>query len=153
MLKPSDSNEAEEAVDVVFGKIKTALPPRDSVLIRHFGSVDVPVMASALRPQSFELCGAEADGAISWMCPFTYLRDTALPAMEAGAEGAGRPVPPLIAHIKLLSHQFAMPSQDRIRFDDGSHFFQRLFAELLADLGQGPALGVTEPYPAPDLVA
>ena len=33
----------------------------------------VPVMASALRPRSFELCGAEADGAISWICPFSHL--------------------------------------------------------------------------------
>ena len=36
---------------------------------------DVPVMASALRPASFEFCGAEADGAISWVCPGVYLRD------------------------------------------------------------------------------
>jgi len=42
-------------------------------------TVDVPVMASALREGSFELCGAEADGAISWVCPGSYLRDVALP--------------------------------------------------------------------------
>ena len=59
--------------------------------------VDVPVMASALQRRSFELCGAEADGAISWVCPGEYLRDVAIPAMQAGAARAGRPVPPLIA--------------------------------------------------------
>ena len=55
--------------------------------------VDIPVMASALQRGSFELCGAEADGAISWVCPASYLRDVALPAMEVGADQAGRPSP------------------------------------------------------------
>ena len=66
--------------------------------------VDVPVMASALQHKSFELCGAEADGAISWLCPGVYLRDVALPAMRAGAEKAGRPVPPLMAHAPVCVH-------------------------------------------------
>jgi F420-dependent oxidoreductase-like protein len=66
--------------------------------------VDVPVMASALQRKSFELCGAEADGAISWVCPGVYLRDVALPAMCAGAERAGRPVPPLMAHAPVCVH-------------------------------------------------
>ena len=68
-------------------------------------SVDVPVMASALQRGSFELCGAEADGAISWVCPAPYLRDVALPAMKKGAEQAGRPVPPLIAHVPVCVHE------------------------------------------------
>ena len=66
--------------------------------------VDVPVMASALPPGSFELCGAEADGAISWVSPAAYLRDVGLPAMKAGAEQANRPVPPLIAHVPVCVH-------------------------------------------------
>ena len=69
--------------------------------------VDVPVMASALQRGSFELCGAEADGAISWVCPLAYLRDTALPAMKKGADEAGRPVPPLIAHAPVCVHDNA----------------------------------------------
>ena len=67
--------------------------------------VEVPVMASALRPRSFELCGAEADGAISWVCPFSYLRDVAIPAMAAGAARAGRAIPPLIAHALVCVHE------------------------------------------------
>src|SRR6266851_4455589 len=66
--------------------------------------LDVPVMASALQRDSFELCGEEADGAISWVCPGPYLRDVALPAMRVGAERAGRPVPPLIAHAPVCVH-------------------------------------------------
>ncbi len=69
--------------------------------------VDVPVMASALQLGSFELCGAEADGAISWVCPGSYLRDKALPAMKKGADEAGRPTPPLVAHVPLCVHDDA----------------------------------------------
>ncbi len=68
------------------------------------GALDVEVMGSALRKGSFELCGAESDGAISWICPRSYLRDVALPAMEKGAKEAGRPVPPLIAHAPVCVH-------------------------------------------------
>jgi F420-dependent oxidoreductase-like protein len=61
----------------------------------------VPVMASALRPKSYELCGELADGAISWMCPLKYLTETALPALQRGAEGTGREAPPLVAHVPI----------------------------------------------------
>jgi F420-dependent oxidoreductase-like protein len=64
--------------------------------------VNVPVMASALRPASFRLCGELADGAISWVCPWEYLRDTALPAMQEGAAEAGRQTPPLVAHLPVV---------------------------------------------------
>ena len=67
--------------------------------------VDVPVMISAVRPRSFELAGRFTDGAISWLCPGAYLRDFALPAMAAGAEKAGQPAPPLIAHVAVSLHE------------------------------------------------
>ena len=51
--------------------------------------VDVPVMISAVRPKSFELAGRFTDGAISWLCPGSYLRDFALPAMAAGRGEGG----------------------------------------------------------------
>lgn len=35
----------------------------------------------------------------SWNCPDTYLHEIALPALWAGAEAAGRPAPPLVAHV------------------------------------------------------
>ena len=67
-------------------------------------SVDVPVMAAALGEGAFEMCGAEADGAISWVCPSAYLGDVALPAMRRGAEQAGRATPPLVAHVPVCVH-------------------------------------------------
>ena len=61
----------------------------------------VPVMASALRPKSYELCGELSDGAISWMSPLKYLSEIALPAMQAGAANANREAPPLVAHVPI----------------------------------------------------
>ncbi|MBI2767336.1 MAG: LLM class flavin-dependent oxidoreductase [Chloroflexi bacterium] len=62
----------------------------------------VHVMASALRPNGFRVCGELADGAISWVCPLPYLRDVAVPAIQAGAAKAGRSAPPLIAHVPVV---------------------------------------------------
>ncbi len=73
---------------------------------------DLPVMISALRRASFELAGAESDGAISWVCPADYLQSVALPAMKQGTEKAGRrEVPPLVAHAPICVHE----NKDEIR--------------------------------------
>ena len=77
--------------------------------------VDIEIMASALRKGSFELCGEEADGAISWICPGQYLRDVALPSMEAGAQRAGRETPPLIAHAPVCVHDDAEEARAAVR--------------------------------------
>lgn len=65
---------------------------------------EVEVMASALRLGSYEFCGEALDGAISWVSPYEFLLDEALPAMKAGAKKAGREVPPLIAHVPMCVH-------------------------------------------------
>jgi F420-dependent oxidoreductase-like protein len=59
----------------------------------------VPLLMSALGADAFELAGAIADGVISWNCPVPYLRDVALGALRAGAERAGRSIPPIVAHL------------------------------------------------------
>lgn len=64
-------------------------------------SLDTPVMASALQEGAFRLCGAVADGAISWVCPWTYIQRYAIPALRAGAIEAGREAPPLIMHVPV----------------------------------------------------
>lgn len=94
--------------------------------------LDVPVMASALRRGSFELCGAEADGAISWICPGTYLRDEALPAMRVGAERAGRSVPPLIAHAPVCVHDNVDEVREAVRaqiMNPRLPFYQRMLMD------------------------
>ena len=94
---------------------------------------DVPVMASALQRGSFEFCGAEADGAISWVCPPPYLRSVALPAMKEGAQRAGRSVPPLIAHVPVCLHEDAAAVRGAVREQLEIYptrpFYARMFAE------------------------
>jgi F420-dependent oxidoreductase-like protein len=62
---------------------------------------NTPVMASALQEGAFRLCGEAADGAISWVCPWSYIRDHAWPALRDGAASAGREAPPLIMHVPV----------------------------------------------------
>lgn len=61
----------------------------------------IELLASALRPKSFALCGELADGAISWMSPLKYLVDEALPAIAEGASAAGREAPPMVVHVPV----------------------------------------------------
>jgi F420-dependent oxidoreductase-like protein len=60
---------------------------------------ETPVLIAALGERAFELAGELADGAISWVCPPSYLHAVALPAMRRGAAKANRPVPSLVAHV------------------------------------------------------
>ena len=93
---------------------------------------DVPVMASALRRRSFRLCGEVADGAISWVCPGSYLRDVALPAMQEGAARAGRETPPLIAHAPVCVHdnpkEVKAAARQQLANYPRSPFYQEMFA-------------------------
>ena len=100
---------------------------------RTSNPVDVPVMASALRRRSFELCGAMADGAITWVCPGRYLEEVALPALREGAEGAGRPVPPLIAHVPICVHDRAdevyAAVQEQMGYYPATPFYHQMFVD------------------------
>ena len=92
--------------------------------------IDVPVMASAVQARALELCGAQADGVITWVCPGSYLRDVAIPAVKKGAEQAGRPVPPLIAHAPVCVHENAEEVREAIRQQFSAPrmpFYQRMF--------------------------
>jgi len=75
----------------------------------------IPVMASALRPRSYALCGELADGAISWMSPLRYLTETALPAMRGAAQAAGRETPPLVAHVPFVVTEDRAAARERAR--------------------------------------
>lgn len=91
--------------------------------------LDVPVLASALQRGSFELCGEVSDGAISWICPAPYLRDVAVPAMQEGAQKAGRPLPPLIAHAPVCVHENAAEARGAVReqiMNPRLPFYQRM---------------------------
>ncbi|MER6841096.1 LLM class flavin-dependent oxidoreductase [Streptomyces platensis] len=58
-----------------------------------FPTPKVDIGLGVLRPGMARLAGHIADVAITWLTPAAYLRDTVIPALRAGAESAGRPVP------------------------------------------------------------
>jgi len=99
------------------------------------GPTKVTIMASALRANGFRLCGELADGAISWNCPLPYLRDVAVPAIKEGAAKAGRPAPPLVAHVPVVV------SEDKTAVYEGARrqigFYPRVpfYSQMLQDAG------------------
>jgi F420-dependent oxidoreductase-like protein len=94
-----------------------------------------PILISALRSNAFRLAGEIADGAISWVCPVDYLVGTALPALRAGAQAAGRPAPTLVGHVPVALHT----DRDRVRETARQQFatYARLpfYRGMFADAG------------------
>lgn len=92
-----------------------------------------PILISALREGAFRLAGELTDGALSWVCPVPYLLEKALPALRAGAAKAGRPVPPLVAHIPVALSQDreAVNAAARKQLGHYGHlpFYVSMFAE------------------------
>ena len=97
--------------------------------------VNIPIMASALRPGAFETCGELSDGAISWVCPHFYLRDTAVPALKRGAESAGREVPPLIAHAPVCVTEDIEAARNGVRARLGYFPSVPFYANMFAEAG------------------
>ncbi|GHO66331.1 hypothetical protein KSC_052230 [Ktedonobacter sp. SOSP1-52] len=101
-------------------------------------SAQVPILISALREKAFALAGELADGAIAWVCPPQYLLHTALPAMRAGAQLAGRPTPPLVAQVFVALDSDAQSVRDtfRAQFDHGRFYgSQPEYATMFATAG------------------
>lgn len=136
---PFDRPQAHlrEYIAILRAVLETGEVDFEGELLRARGQISaptpVPILAGALRPRAFRLCGELTDGAISWMCPLPYIRDTALPALAEGAEGAGRPRPPLVAHMPVV----VWDDRDTVRAGaaegfglyQGWHYYQRMMIE------------------------
>ncbi len=99
------------------------------------GPTQIKVMASALRPKSFRLCGEVADGAISWVCPLPYLRDVAVPALKEGAAKAHRPVPPLVAHVPVSVSEDTEEVREGARRQLGHYPRLPFYSQMFQDAG------------------
>jgi alkanesulfonate monooxygenase SsuD/methylene tetrahydromethanopterin reductase-like flavin-dependent oxidoreductase (luciferase family) len=92
-----------------------------------------PVYIAALRAPAFTLAGSHSDGAISWNCPVAYLKEHSLPAMARGAEAAGRPVPPLLAHVPVVNSAdpdaVYAAAHKALAYYKGAPFYARMWAD------------------------
>ncbi|MFD4141777.1 LLM class flavin-dependent oxidoreductase [Streptomyces sp. NPDC058572] len=61
----------------------------------------VQIGLGVLRPRMARLAGEIADVAITWLTPAPYVRDVVVPALRAGAEAVGRPVPRVTVIVPL----------------------------------------------------
>lgn len=109
-------------------------------------AVAAPVMASALRPGAFRLCGEVADGAISWMAPWGYIERAALPAIRAGAEAAHRPAPPLIFHVPVCVTTDREAAVNAAQQQVGLYTRIPSWAAMFAEAGYDTSQGFTDAY-------
>jgi F420-dependent oxidoreductase-like protein len=98
-----------------------------------------PLLISALRANAFHLAGEIADGAISWVCPLPYLQQVALPAMQAGAAVAQRPVPPLYTHVPVVVHADAEKARAAARPFLNRYNGLPYYAQMFKDAGYAPS--------------
>lgn len=105
------------------------------------GPTAVPVMASALRPRAFRLCGELADGAITWVSPLPYVRDVATPALIEGAAKAGRDKPPMIVHQPLIVSEDHDAVVEAARRQYGRYQQRPYYSQMLQDAGYPEAAG------------
>ncbi len=105
-----------------------------------------PVLISALRAPAFALASELSDGGISWLCPIDYLLAVAKPALAQGAERAGRPAPPLIAHALVAPQTdrdvVRAAAREQLGYYAAAPFYARMFAD--AGFPLGPDGGVSD---------
>lgn len=89
--------------DLLAGRPSDVPTPEFSCAARLGSGPDLPIELGfgVLRPRMARLAGEVADTAISWLTPARYLRETVVPALEEGAERAGRTRPRLAAIVPI----------------------------------------------------
>jgi alkanesulfonate monooxygenase SsuD/methylene tetrahydromethanopterin reductase-like flavin-dependent oxidoreductase (luciferase family) len=92
-----------------------------------------PVPIAALRAPAFRAAGLLADGAMSWNCPTAYMQQVALPALQAGAESAGRACPPLMVHVPVVvstdREDVRRIAGEQLSYYAAAPFYARMFAD------------------------
>lgn len=103
-----------------------------------------PVLLAALGPRAFGVAGELADGALSWLCPVPYLLEVAMPAMIRGAQRAGRPTPPLVAHVAVAIGSDPVAVREAARQDVERYARVPVFAWMFAAAGYPVDGGVSD---------
>ena len=95
-----------------------------NVIVTLPRTTQIPVLISTVGKKAFQLAGEIADGALSSMCPVSYLLHTGIPALRTAAAANGRSAPPLVAHVSVAL------SQDRHSVMAAGHRVLDMFAKL-----------------------
>lgn len=103
-----------------------------------------PLLISTLREHAFELAGELSEGAITWLCPISYLEAIGRPELARGAQQAARLTPPLLAHV-LVSPRTDRDSvraaaRTNLGYYASAVFYQRMFAAAGFPLGKNLAI-------------
>lgn len=107
-----------------------------------------PVPIAALRAPAFRLAGRLADGAMTWNCPTSYVQTVAKPALQQGADSAGRERPRMMVHVPVLvttnRDEVHRRAGEQLRYYAAAPFYARMFADagypLNADGSVSPEL-------------
>ncbi len=103
-----------------------------------------PILISTLRARAFELAGELTDGAITWLCPVDYILSVGKPALERGAAKAGRPAPPIVAHVLVAPRTdreaVRRDARQTLTYYAGAEFYRRMFADAGFPLGPDNAV-------------
>jgi alkanesulfonate monooxygenase SsuD/methylene tetrahydromethanopterin reductase-like flavin-dependent oxidoreductase (luciferase family) len=93
----------------------------------------IPLLTSTLDKMAFLLAGEISDGAISWLCPVSYLLHTGLPALRKAAATSGRSEPPLIAHVLVAlsqdGHLILEKEHQLLSFYANLPFYAKMFTD------------------------
>jgi alkanesulfonate monooxygenase SsuD/methylene tetrahydromethanopterin reductase-like flavin-dependent oxidoreductase (luciferase family) len=95
----------------------------------------VEIGLGVLRPRMARLAGEIADVAITWLTPAGYVRDVVMPALRAGAEAAGRPLPRVVVIVPLA---LAAPDRDPVELatvSNTGHTMLPHYADMLRRSG------------------
>ncbi|MDT0453383.1 LLM class flavin-dependent oxidoreductase [Streptomyces hesseae] len=88
-----------------------------------------------LRPAMARVAGEVADAAITWLAPAGYIRDTVLPAVDKGAESAGRPRPSVVAAVPVAVERRGRHPVELAHLSAGGHLVLPHYADMLARAG------------------
>jgi 5,10-methylenetetrahydromethanopterin reductase len=90
-----------------------------------------------LRPGMARLAGEVADVAITWLTPAPYLREVVVPALRAGAEAAGRPLPRLTAIVPMALQGTDRDPVQLALASNRAHLHAPNYRDMLSRAGAG----------------
>ncbi|GAA3800642.1 LLM class F420-dependent oxidoreductase [Streptomyces coacervatus] len=124
----------------------------DQVSLPPFPAPKVEVGLGVLRPGMARLAGEVAEVAISWLTPASYLRDTVVPALDEGAEAAGRARPRLTAMVPLALARPDRTAAELALAGSSAHMKAPHYVDMLRRSGTG-IFGADEKADAEALVS